>query len=294
MNGYRLSVIGKAIALAFFAGALPFTFIAPAYASETRVESGETRVESKWLDDYSQPVGLTYGAQARVQTAYLWRGLYCGAANIQASANVGYGGLYADMWWNIGVTEWSFKTFEPEVDVSLGFARWGLDVFVLYVHNFNCGFFDFNNYPDKGNRFEINARYTVSSKLPISVLWATRVAASDGYLNATGDTVRAYSSYAEISYTQKLPYDLSLYGAVGFSPWKSIYSYYQRDFVVNNVELRLRKDWTVSERCGLMLQGQVVLNPSAIAADKSSVQWKPTYPFYQSVNANIAFGVYLK
>ena len=198
------------------------------------------------------------------------------------------------MWWNIGVTEWSFKTFEPEVDVSLGFARWGLDVFVLYVHNFNCGFFDFNNYPDKGNRFEINARYTVSSKLPISVLWATRVAASDGYLNAAGDTVRAYSSYAEISYTQKLPYDLSLYGAVGFSPWKSIYSYYQRDFVVNNVELRLRKDWTVSERCGLMLQGQVVLNPSAIAADKSSVQWKPLYPFYQSVNANISFGVYLR
>ena len=62
-------------------GALPFLISASAHAEESR-----------WLDDYHAKVGLTYNAQARVQTSYLWRGLYCGAANIQASANVGYGG----------------------------------------------------------------------------------------------------------------------------------------------------------------------------------------------------------
>ena len=242
------------MALALCVGALPFVFFARAHAQET------TGIPGLW-DEYKRPVGLTYGAQARIQTTYLWRGIYAGGANIQGSANVGYGGLYADMWWNIGVT---------------------------------CGFFDFGNYPDKGNRLELDIRWTVSEKLPLSFLWATRVAAADGYMNATGDTVRAYSSYAEISYTQALPFGLSLYGAVGITPWRSCYTFYQRDFAVQNIEVRLRKDWSVSERCGLMLQGQLSINPSALAADHTTSQWKPEFPFEQSVNANIAFGVYLK
>ena len=263
-------------------GALPFFNCASAYAGE-----------SKWFDDYSQPVGFTYNAQARIQTAYMWRGLYCGAANIQASANVGYGGLYFDMWWNIGTPDWRFNAFQPEVDFSLGFSRWGLDIYALYIHNFNCGFFDFTDYPDKGNRLELNFRYTLSSKIPLCVVWATRVAAADSYLNAAGDTVRAWSSYAEINYTQKLPLGFSIYGAVGIAPWRGVYTHYQRDFAVQNIELRLRKDWSVSEHCGLMLQGQLCVNPSAIAADKSTAQWKPYSPDYQSVNANVTFGVYL-
>ena len=119
----------KVIALALCVGALPFVFYARAYASEeTRVESQESRVEGFW-DEYKQPVGFTYGAQARIQTTYLWRGIYAGGANVQGSANVGYGGLYADMWWNIGVTDWGFKTFQPEVDLTIGFRRWGLDIY---------------------------------------------------------------------------------------------------------------------------------------------------------------------
>lgn len=246
------------------------------------------------MDDYSQPVGFTYNAEAKVQAAYMWRGIYSGGPNIQASANVGYGGLYFDMWWNFGVTDWRFKTFQPEVDFSLGFARWGVDIKALYIYNFNTGFFDFHNYPPgKGNRLELSVRYTVSSKLPLSFLWATRVAAADGYLNAAGDTLRAYSSYAEISYTQALPYDLSLYGAVGLSPWRSVYSGYRLDFCVANVELRLRKKWTVSEHCGLMLQGQLCFRPSMLAADRTTAEWHPYDPHNQAINANITFGVYL-
>jgi hypothetical protein len=43
-----------------------------------------------------------------------------------------------------------------------------------------------------------------------------------------------------------------------------------------------------------MIQGQLGINPSELAADKATSQWKPEFPFEQSVNANIAFGVYLK
>ena len=292
MNNHRITVIVRKIALALCVGALPFLCCAPASAQET--VAPDASGTSRWLDDYHQHIGLTYNAQATVQAAYLWRGLYCGAFNLQGSANVGYGGLYLDMWWNIGTTDWSFRTFQPEVDFSLGFSRWGLDVYLLYIYNFNCGFFDFTNYPDHGNRLELNVRYTVSSKLPLSILWATRVAAADSYVNAMGDTVRAYSSYAEISYTHHFPYDISLYGAIGITPWRSVYTHYQRDFAVQNIELRLRKDWSLSERCGLKLQGTLSINPSALAADKSTARWHPKSPDYQAINTNIAIGVYLR
>jgi len=154
----------KKAALMFFIGALPFLFSPRAYAEESR-----------WLDDYNQHIGLTYNAQATVQAAYLWRGLYAGAFNMQPSANVGYGGLYLDMCWNIGTTDWSFTEFLPEVDLSLGFSRWGLDIYLLYIHNFDCGFFDFSNYIDRGNRLELDVRYTVSSKLPLPSISSKRM-----------------------------------------------------------------------------------------------------------------------
>ena len=248
-------------------GALPFITRASAH-------------ESKWLDDYSAPVGFTYGASAKVQPCYLWRGLNVGALNTQFDATVGYGGLYFNMWWSIGTVDWTFTQFEPEVDLTLGFKRWGVDVNLLFIHNFNCGFFDFGQHPGQGgNALELDVRYTVSSKLPLSILWATRLAAHDGYLNAAGDTIRAYSSYAEISYTQRLPDGFSLYYAFGFTPWKSLYTGYQKGFAIQNIELRLRKDWDVAPRCGLMLQGQMCVNPFATK---------------NVINLNAAFGVYLK
>ena len=261
----------KRIALVFlYTGAILFVSSAGSYAQTP---------EYRWMDDPHEKVGLTYGLSQKVQASYLWRGLYAGGLNTQIDANVGYGGAYIDMWWSIGATDMRFREFQPEVDISLGFNRWGLNVYLLYIHNFNCGFFDFSNYPDKGNRLELDIRYTVSSKIPLTIAWATRVSAADGYLNTAGDTVMAYSSYAEVSYTQHLRDGFSLYGAVGITPWRSCYTNYERGFALNNIELRLRKDWSVHERVGLMLMGQLVVNPSAPV---------------DVILPNIGFGVYLK
>lgn len=291
----HISYIQKVVALVVLIGALPFLNNASASARKGEEESQESRVESRWLDDYSQPVGFTYSAQATLNAAYLWRGLYVGAANLQASASVGYGGLYADLWWNIGTTDWRFNTFQPEMDITIGFNRWGLNAYALLVHNFNCGLFDFSNRVGRGgNSFEVGLRYTVSSKLPLSILWSTRLSATDGYISTQGDTIRAYSTYAEISYTHPLPHGLSLYGAIGITPWKSVYTGYQRDFAVQNIEIRLRKDWDLSKHCGLKLQGALSINPSALAADKTTAQWHPYTPDNQSINANICAGIYLK
>lgn len=247
------------IALAMIVGALPFVNNARAYAGEH--------------------VGLTYGFSARMQNAYLWRGIRNGGLNMQIDANVGYGGLYADMWWNIGATDWAFTKFQPEVDLSVGFNRWGLNVYLLYIYNFNTGFFDGRNYVGKGNRLEFNFRYTPSQRVPIGIVWATRIAASDGYRNAKGKVKRAYSSYAEVNYTQSLPYGLSIGAAVGLTPWRSCYTSYERNFALNNIDLRLRKDWTVHERLGMMVMAQMAVNP---------------YFHKDVIHLNAALGIYLK
>ena len=274
----------RVVALALCVGALPFIRSARISASE-----------KEWLDDYSKPVGFTYGAEAKLQAAYLWRGLYVGALNTQIDANVGYGGLYFDMWWSLGTADWTFRTFQPEVDLTLGFSRWGLNASVVFIHNFNCPFFDFGIHPGQGgNALELALRYTVSSRLPLSILCATRLSANDGYLNAAGDTVRAYSTYIELSYTHRFQYDISLYGAVAITPWRSVYTGFQRDFAMQNIDIRLRKDWSIHERLGLMIQGQLSINPSALAADKTSAEWHPAHPGNQAINTNLAIAIYLK
>ena len=289
--------VRRGITLALLVGVLPFFFIAGAQAQETETPAESAPVKKDaayYFDEYKQPVGLMYAVEASINTAYMWRGISVGGLNIQPYAKVGYGGLYVDMWWNIGATDWYFRQFLPELDLQIGFNRWGINASVMFIHNFNCRFFDFSNHPDGGNALEARLRYTVSSKLPLSFLWATRIGASDGYLNAAGDTIRAYSSYAEISYTQALPYGLSLYGAIGITPWKSFYTGYQGDFAVQNIEIRLRKDWTASERCGLMIQGVLSINPTALANDPTTAHWTPADVSRQSINANLAFGFYLK
>ena len=283
VNGFKQAFLRLVIALALGAGALPFLNNARVYAQQ-----------SEWLDDYHQHVGLTYGADVTLNANYLWRGLYAGGLCLQPSANVGYGGLYAKMWWSIGTSDWHFTHFQPEFDFILGFSRWGLDAAVVYIHNFNSGFFDFHNYPDHGNVLELDLRYTVSSKLPLSILWATRLAAADGYLNAAGDTVRAYSTYIELSYTHHFPYGISLFGAVGITPWRSLYTHFEQGFGVVNIDIRLRKDWSLSTHCGMMLQGQFAMNPSRLAADRSTAEWTPSNPHRQSINTNISLGFYLK
>ena len=297
MNGYRLSVIGKVIALALCVGALPFLPCASVHAQANAQDKlllnapadtlqvappADTLLpvlpkKESLLDDYHKKIGFTYGAQARIQASYLWRGLYSGGPNIQASANVGYGGLYLDMWWNIGFTDMHFKQFQPEVDFSLGFNRWGLNIYALFIHNFNTKFFDFNNYYGKGNRLELNLMYTLSTKIPLTFRWGTRIAASDCYLDEAGNIVRAYSSYAEISYTHYMRDGWSIFGAIGMTPWKGTYN--PHGAALQNIELRLRKDWSVSKYCGLMLQGQMAVSPM----QEINV-----------INLNLSFGVFLK
>ena len=73
-----------------------------------------------------KPNKLEWSAGATMTSNYIWRGLYCGGPSLQVDATIGYAGFYANMWWNIGATDWTFSAFNPELDLMIGFSRWAL------------------------------------------------------------------------------------------------------------------------------------------------------------------------
>lgn len=269
---------------------------ARAYAQDT------VPAKKKWLDDYPKHVGFTWNAQVKAVANYLWRGVYVGGLALQPSAQVGYGGLYLDMWWNIGSYDWTFKHnpanarvkgFNPEVDLTIGFSRWGLTVYYMHMYYFdtynngdkttyinggNSRFFDFSNPAQGGITQEWGLSYRVSDRLPLSILIATRTWGRDGYTNDNGERKRAYSTYIELGYDFSLPWQLMLEARLGMTPTKSIYTGYQTDFAVVNVSAKLSRSWQVSQHCDMNVFAQMMINPYDVS---ESLQKNTTY---QSVN----------
>lgn len=213
---------------------------------------------------------LEWSAGATMTSNYIWRGLYCGGPSLQVDATIGYAGFYANMWWNVGATDWTFTGFNPEVDLQIGFARWGLNINYLHCFYFDqysdgtpTRFFDFKNYPrgGGGTTGEWRISYRVSDKIPLSCLVAFRTFGRDGYyedaslqlselpmgysLEEKGELKRAYSTYIELGYDFDLTQDWLLAARVGVTPAKSLYTRFQGDFAVTMLQLKLTKTWTL-------------------------------------------------
>ena len=82
--------------------------------------------------EVEQKRDFSWNASAALTSNYIWRGLYCGGPSIQVDATVDYKGLFANVWWNVGATDWTFTALNPEVDITLGYSRWGITV--MYMH----------------------------------------------------------------------------------------------------------------------------------------------------------------
>ena len=226
--------------------------------------------ESNLASNAKQESGFTWSASAVVTSNYIWRGLYCGGPSLQLDATVGYAGLYANMWWNVGATDWAFTGFNPEVDVTIGFSRWGLNVNYIHCFYFDkypdgtpSRFFDFNNHPrgGGGTTGEWRISYRVSDKIPLSCLVAFRTFGRDGYYVDVNDGAyvpfgdvtnladvtlkRAYSTYIELGYDFDLTQDWMLAARVGMTPAKSLYTSFQGNFAVTLVGLKLTKSWAL-------------------------------------------------
>ena len=238
-----------------------------------------------------QKSNFSWSASATLTSNYIWRGLYCGGPSLQLDATVGYGGFYANMWWNVGATDWAFAGFNPEVDVTIGFSRWGLNV--NYIH---CFYFD--QYPDGtpsrlfdfknnqrgggGTTGEWRISYRVSDRIPLSFLVAFRTFGRDGYYVDVNDGAyvpfgdvtnpadvtlkRAYSTYIELGYDFDLTQDWMLAARLGMTPAKSLYTGFQGNFAVTLVGLKLTKSWPLSYGA-LNAFANVMLQPWQVTKD---------------------------
>ena len=208
---------------------------------------------------------FSWSASALVTSNYIWRGLYVGGPSVQLDATVSYAGLFANVWWNIGASDWTFRSLNPEVDVAIGFSRWGLSVYYLHCFYFDryadggmSRFFDFRNNTQGGTTGEwrvIYNRPVYTNKrgwtTSVNGLCAVRTFSRDGYYaEAKGEEVwkRAYSTYIEVGVDQTFDYNWSLAARVGITPAKSLYTAYQGNFAVALVGLKLNKSWDLGER----------------------------------------------
>ena len=216
---------------------------------------------------------FSWSASALVTSNYIWRGLYVGGPSVQLDATVSYAGLFANVWWNIGAGDWTFSSLKPEVDVAIGFSRWGLSVYYLHCFYFDryadgtmSRFFDFRNNTQGGTSGEwrvIYNRPVYTNKrgwtTSVNGLCAVRTFSRDGYYaevkgeeasRLEGEKVwkRAYSTYIEVGVDQTFDHNWSLAARVGITPAKSIYTFYQGDFAVALVGLKLTKSWELGEK----------------------------------------------
>ena len=263
----------RGLTLPVLVGVLLSLFALRSYAqsdSITVVQSSSAKSHFSWL------------AHAELDANYVWRGLYCGGLSLQAEAEVSFYGFYANMWWNVGTTNWKWSGrdplghpltgFNPEVDISLGYRYKGFKVLFMQMYYFDryvdgrmSRFFDYRNFAPGGGGITTEWRvgYRISDRVPLSFLWCTRTFGRDGYL-VGGELKRAYSTYIEVRYDQPLPLDMTLTALIGVTPWRSLYTGFQKQFAFVNLLVGLDKSWQIDEHCSVNLGGVLVLNPSSM------------------------------
>ena len=228
------------------------------------------------------PPGFAWSAHAELDANYLWRGLYCGGLSIQAEAEVSYYGFFLNTWWNVGTTNWNWGKrdasgkpvtgINPEADVAIGYRWRGLMVLFIHMYYFDrysdgrmSRYFDFSNHEPGGGGVTTEWRiaYRISDKVPLRLMWCTRTFGRDGYMQG-GELKRAYSTYIEARYDQPLPHEVTLSGVIGMTPWRSMYTGFEKKFAVVNLAVEASKSWQVAKGCAVDLGGTIVFNPSSL------------------------------
>lgn len=218
---------------------------------------------------YADSQHFDWSASATLTSNYLWRGLNCGGLSLQADANVSYYGFFANMWWNIGASDWTFTEFNPEVDVTIGFSRWGLSIYYIHMYYFDhyadgtrSKFFDMKNHAPGGGGTtgEWRIAYRLSDRIPLSILVGCRTFGRDGYYDQNGELKRAYSSYIEVGYDFDLKENWLLNLRLGMTPAKSLYTGYQGDFAICHIGAKLNKTWQL-DNINITAFAHLMLNP---------------------------------
>ena len=218
-------------------------------------EEVETPKEEK------KEIGLSLEVGADLVSSYLWRGMNLGGISIQPSVTLDWKGLYVSGWANIGADNWTFENINPELDITIGYDNYGLQVDLTHLYYFRGNaYFPRNGFkaqphlsPDScGSTMEAHAGFHLGDlveKVPLSIDWYTTIYGADCYLDEEGNWKRAWSTYIEVGYAFELPLGVMLNTSVGFTPWVGMYSGYEevwknaKTVAINNIHLRAERDF---------------------------------------------------
>jgi hypothetical protein len=249
--------------------------------------------------------GITFEVGADVVSAYLWRGQNLGGISIQPSATIGWKGLYISGWGNIGTDNWAFENMNPELDITIGYDNYGIQLDLTHFYYFNQEPYfpkgGFKIVPEQASSttMEAHAGFHLGDLVecvPLYLDWYTTIFGNDYFLNENGEAQRAWSTYLQVGYDIQLPLGIILAARVGIIPWKSSYTDYQevwtnaKTVAINNINLRLERELNL-KALTLGVWGECMLN--CYGLDKTNLTTAIENKFEQRLNYCVGASLYI-
>ena len=254
-------------------------------------------------DDHNNNLGLSLEVGADVVSSYLWRGQNLGGISIQPSLTFGWRGLYASAWGNIGAYNWTFEELNPELDITIGYDNYGLQLDLTHFYYFGGeAYFPKGGFAaqeiESSSTMEAHAGFHLGDlveSVPLSIDWYTTIYGADCYENEAGEWQRAWSTYIQVGYTFNLPLGIGLTTNVGFTPWRGMYSNYEevwknaKTVAINNIHVRAERYFELKD-IELGIWGECMLNCYGI--DKTNLTTELTDKENQRLNLGIGGCLY--
>lgn len=251
----------------------------------------------------TKSIGLSLEVGADVVSSYLWRGQNLGGISIQPSITLDWNGLYVSGWASIGADNWTFANLCPELDVTIGYDNYGVQLDLTHLYYFEGdAYFPKNGF--KAQEFESSSTMEAHvgfhlgdlvERAPLSIDWYTTIYGNDCYLNDQGEWQRAWSTYIEVGYAFNLPLGILLDTRVGFTPWRGMYSGYEevwknaKTVAINNVHLRAERYFELKS-IELGIWGECMLN--CYGVDKTNLTTELGKKYDQRLNWSIGGCLY--
>ena len=258
---------------------------------------------AKNVDTPSREIGLSVEVGADVVSSYLWRGQNLGGLAIQPSITLDWKGLYVSGWGNIGADNWTFENLNPELDITIGYDNYGLQLDLTHLYYFGGeSYFPKGGFKaqeiESSSTMEAHAGFHLGDlveSVPLAIDWYTTIYGADCYLNEAGEWQRAWSTYIQVGYTFNLPVGVDLTTNVGFTPWRGMYSNYDevwknaKTVAINNLHLRAERYFEL-KGIELGVWGECMLN--CYGLDKTNLTTALENKFDQRFNWGVGGCLY--